>query len=298
LSSVQIQSAKVYDCQGAKSTIANVLNYKIVTLNINTLLKTMKLKLFTIATLSILGLTTCEKTPDPCAAMKPVSADFSTSVDGLEMDTFWMPASVTFKAKDSTAQSYEWSFPDGINTSNKRSFSLLFANDTGKVDVQLILKSKPQTACFPKDDGIDTVKKTMYFFNRDIVTKLSYIGTFVGTEDINPTKKFEIHIKYFDDPDPEPIKNFWTGVRIFNLPEGCGNGDTTITSYSPPVDGNYKAFTFGTGGLSHNGCPSLGGKGIMINKDKIVIDYSFIVWNGAKKNYDTFTRKFTGYRKK
>jgi hypothetical protein len=262
----------------------------------------MKLKLFTLATLGILGLTTCEteKAPDPCAAMKPVSADFDLYDGTVKTDTFILPVKVTFKAKDSTAQSYEWSFPNGTNTSDKNKFFLTFHNDIGKIDVQLIIKNKPQIACFPKDDGIDTVTKSMFFIDFYDTEKLPYIGTFVGYEDVNPTHKFEIIIKDFGylPIEPEPQKNYWTGVRIFNLPEGCGKGDTTMFSYSPGVGGNYKTFHFTTGGLSHNGCPSLDGKGIMINKDKIIIDYSFVVYNEATKKHDLFKRKFTGYRKK
>jgi hypothetical protein len=252
--------------------------------------------------LVLLGLAACEteKAPDPCAALKPVSADFTTSVDGMEMDTFRLPATITFKAKDSTAQSYAWSFPDGTNTSDKNKFFLTFHNEVGKVDVQLILRNKPQTDCFPKDDGIDTVQKSMFFIHPYEREKLPYIGVFVGSDDTNPNHKFEVIIKLFPltAPEPEPQQYYRLGMRIFNIPEGCGQGDTTMFSYSPYVRGNYKVFTFDNSGDITNGCASVYGKGLSINKDKIVIDYTYLVWNPAKQKSDVFVRKFTGYRKK
>jgi hypothetical protein len=250
--------------------------------------------------LTFLALWGCsEKAPDPCAALTPVSADFDMYDGSTKTDTFMLPATITFKAKDSTAQSYAWSFPNGENTSDKRQFSLTFHNETGFVPVQLILKNKPRNACFPKDDGVDTVQKSIYLLHWMQTNRLPYIGTFVGSEDNNLNRKFEIHIKTFYVPDPEPTKNYWSGVRIFNLPEGCGNGDTSIFSYSPPlITAKYKTFTFGTYGLQHNGCPAVSGEGIMLNGDKIEINYSFIIWNEQKKDFDTFKRKFIGYRKK
>ena len=261
----------------------------------------MKLKLFALATLGILGLTTCEKTPDPCAAMKPVSADFDLYDGTVKTDTFWSPATVTFKAKDSTAQSYEWSFPDGANTNDKRSFSLAFNNETGKIDVQLILKNKPQTACFPKDDGIDTVQKSVFLIS--YYEPPQYVGTFIGSDDTNPSHKFEVTIANFgmEQPDLEPKGWYTVGIRIFNIPEGCGGGRINIYSYSPgirKIGSTYKTFVFSASNFVGNGCAAVEGKGIMINKDKIVIDYSFIVWNSTKKDWDIVKRKFTGYRKK
>lgn len=261
----------------------------------------MKLKLLTLATIGMLVLTNCEKNkePDPCAALKPVSADFDLYDGNTKIDTFMLPAKITFKAKDSTAQSYAWSFPDGANTSDKRSFSLTFHNETGLIPVQLILKNKPQTACFPKDDGIDTVQKSVYLIHWREADRLPYIGTFVGSDDTNPNHKFEVHIKFFRIPDPEPTKNYWSGVRIFNLPEGCGNSDTTVFSRTPYVETKtYNSFKFDTYGSVGNGCVPNWGNGVSINKDKIEINYSFLLWNNTKKDWDTIKRKFTGYRKK
>jgi hypothetical protein len=259
----------------------------------------MKNKLFSLLIISLLfGSVACsEKEPNPCAALKPVSADFDLYDGNTKIDTFMLPATVTFKAKDSTAQSYEWSFPKGENTSNKRQFSLTFHNETGFVPVQLILKNKPQTACFPKDDGIDTVQKSVYLLHWMEADRLPYIGTFVGSDEKNPNRKFEMHIKFFRTPDPEPTKNYRAGVRIFNLPEGCGSNDTTIFSLTPYVQmKTYKSFEFGYSTL-HNGCAAGWGNGA-INGDKIEISYGYLVWNTTKKDWDKVNRKFIGYRKK
>jgi hypothetical protein len=258
-------------------------------------------KLPLLVLLGLLAACETEKAPDPCEALKPVSADFDLYDGNTKIDTFVLPATVTFKAKDSTAQSYEWSFPKGENTSDKRQFTLTFHNEMGLVPVQLILKNKPQTACFPKDDGIDTVQKSVYLLHWMEVDRLPYIGTFVGSDDINPNHKFEVHIKDFgkEDPDPIPDKKYWIGLRIFNLPEGCGRGDTTMFSWSPQMGPRgYKNFVADAGTSIQNNCGALGAKGISINKDKIVIDYNFQLWNPNKQLYELQKRKFTGYRKK
>ncbi len=258
----------------------------------------MKIKLFTLALLGCLGLAACDKDPDPCAALKPVSADFDFYDGNTKIDTFMLPAKVTFKAKDSTALSYAWSFPNGENTSNKREFSLTFHNEVGHVPVQLILRNKPQTACFPKDDGIDTVQKSIYLFHWSEANRLPNIGTFIGTHEDTPNKKFEIHIKTFSRPDPEPRGWYGVGTRIFNLPEGCGNGDTTIVSWAPSIAyDTYKTFKVDGYGSVGNGCPQTWGNGV-INGDKLIIDYSIGIWNVNTKKLDITKRKFIGYRKK
>jgi hypothetical protein len=264
----------------------------------------MKLRLFTLTTLAVLGFTACsEKEPDPCAALKPVSADFDFYDGNTKIDTFMLPATVTFKAKDSTAQSYAWSFPNGENTSDKKQFTLTFHNETGHVPVQLILKNKPQTACFPKDDGIDTVQKSIYLLHWMEADRLPYIGTFVGSDDTNPNHKFEIYIKLFNRPEPEPVRSYWAGARIFNLPEGCSIQDTSIFSWSPSIEyspskSKYKTFRINAGNSIHNNCMAVFGDGVSINNDKIEINYTFLVWNNSKKDWDKVKRKFTGYRKK
>ncbi len=255
---------------------------------------------YTSAFLSIiLSCFACQETPDPCAALTPVSADFDMYDGKVKTDTFWGgPATIIFKAKDSTAQSYAWSFPNGENTSDKRQFFLTFHNETGLIPVQLILKNKPRTACFPKDDGVDTLQKSAFII--DYWDKPQWIGEFTGADDTNPNRKYTILIADFRlrPNEPQPTDIFYGGIRIYNFPEGCCTHRTTLkwAPALPKIGSTYKTFNYFEGTQNSVGCPAVVVDAFMENADKIVINYTVLVYEGNKSH--TVKRRFIGYRKK
>jgi hypothetical protein len=241
----------------------------------------MKLKLFALATLGILGLTTCS---EPCPE-KINHADFTLSTNGIMTDTFASPSSIHLKANYPNAISYAWSFPNGQNTSNKSSFDIGIVNNEGNdIPVQLIVKYPPDTKCFPNDDGIDTLKKSFHILKRGGLP--AWMGTFRGYSEDNPKHLFDVTILE-TPPLTDSMRTVctscclgrcYTGLRLFNLPEGCGGGRTDIYIPVPIIDYNFASyydFEFGLDFEAGN-CKYSSGKGIITPDRNIRIDYYYM----------------------
>lgn len=112
---------------------------------------------------------------DPCWGKKATSAEFEIgsyvgqssiiingNTDTTIVDTiFSYNFSVRFTAKEEKALKYTWLL--GSEIINSRSFYRSFYTfPEGKFNVTLIVDKEPHKACFPNDDGKDTIKKTFY----------------------------------------------------------------------------------------------------------------------------------------
>jgi hypothetical protein len=253
----------------------------------------MKLKLFTLTVLAILALTTCS---EPCPE-KINHADFTLSTNGVITDTFASPSSVHLQANYPNAIGYEWSFPNGQNTSDKPAFDIGIVNNYGNdILVQLIVKYTPDKKCFPTDDGIDTLRKSFH------VLKLggnpAWIGTFRGYNEDNPQHIFDIVIieippltdslrRVCDDR----LGRCYTGLRVFNLPEGCGNYQMGIFIPVPTIDYSFAthySFEFGLGFRAGN-CKGSNGRGLITPDRNISIEYFY-----SDDEITTIRKKFIG----
>lgn len=140
------------------------------------------------------------------------------------------------------------------------------------------LAQKPNSACFPKDDGVDTVTRTLHFWGqcRSLVQ-----GDFFGHNEGSPRDTFTVSIRLCQTT---PLIR-GNGVYVSNLFRGCGRiyARSKIT---------HKALEFGDG---TSGCRAVSGLAkIGDDSSKITIDYTIF-----DANFQNMSRlRFTGIRKR
>jgi hypothetical protein len=209
----------------------------------------------------------CHDEPNPCAALKPVSADFRFQqsfygIDSLfNVDTILMipdrnlyvNEKVSFNANEEHA-TYLWKVGNDPDVFTKKSFILNFDKPAGKVDVKLIVTKKPNSTCFPKDDGIDTVTRSLYILDASTV-KHAFEGTFTGHLTKNVNDIFDITIVDLGQtPRPNDPPQYY-GLKVYNLPKGCGRNDFTPKEYTPQINqATYRNFYFEGQGYANVPC--------------------------------------------
>ena len=130
---------------------------------------------------------------DPCYGKKPVSADFQIGMTGnpgsinkfsdmFEEDTLFPKAAIRFRAKTKGAK-YIWKL--GSETIYDSAFTRTFYNAPfGRYAVTLIIEKDPDLACFPGDDGKDTLTRYFYIIERcKLQSTGSYKGVWEGKKD-------------------------------------------------------------------------------------------------------------------
>ena len=78
-----------------------------------------------------------------------------------ETDTIYAGKNVRFYAKEDSAE-YTWYIGSEVLTTRevKRYFSSAYAGIT--IPISLVVKKKPNSICFPNDDGYDSISKSFY----------------------------------------------------------------------------------------------------------------------------------------
>jgi hypothetical protein len=253
----------------------------------------MKAKFLPVIAALILGFITCT---EPCPE-KINHADFTMSAGGVVADTFFSNTTIEFKANQTNALSYAWSFPNGQNTSDKATFSLGIRNNFGNtIPIQLIVKYKPDKKCFPNDDGIDTLQKSFYIVEYD--KEAAWVGIFRGHNEDKPNHTFEIIIKFIPELTDSMkyvcniccLGRCYTGFRIFNLPEDCGGGRTDIFIPVPTITEVHSYYNFDFGlNFSGGNCKSSNGRGVLTRYRDIRIEYWY-----TEDNINTIKKVFVG----
>ncbi|GAB4403079.1 MAG: hypothetical protein OHK0053_27600 [Microscillaceae bacterium] len=160
---------------------------------------------------SVWAITACKDDPEPnpCLELAPTFADFVMEeelvkpapyeVRYFEVDTIGALNNhfIRFTAKDKLADSYEWVVGSDPRVYTTRSFSLQFTQGFGNVPVRLIVKKAPNNACFPEDDGIDTLTKVLHVLPYG---QMPIIGEYEGYNLSNPSKIFTIKIFWTTPP--------------------------------------------------------------------------------------------------
>ena len=165
--------------------------------------------------------------PDPCEGKTPVTADFDIYMkmyDAISKSNFYYHSDtvlksnyVIFEAKGDY-EYYEWQLGDDptIYTGDQQLFR--FKNPWGELKMRLIVKNPPDTLCFPDDDGIDTVYKTITVIERD---SAAIIGSYIGYHTSDTLDTFIVDVKY-EGMDRGLV--FYNINRGFHLPENI-NGN-------------------------------------------------------------------------
>lgn len=204
-----------------------------------------------------------DKVENPCASLKETSADFTIMEDFsylVEYNDNWpyyacdtvATKFVKFTATDSVADSYFWSIGAGRYTT--RIVKLNFANSSETVvPVTLVVKKKPNIDCFPKDDGLDTVTRKVYFIDP---CRTQINGKFFGANEDEPNKKFTIEIKACKDNIGFYVTNEALGCSSLFYNDDLGNliGYKGLALARLPLGKNYcKWVNYTVKDLNNNG---------------------------------------------
>lgn len=178
--------------------------------------------------------------PDPCKGLKPVSADFEVFETSGGGGTRWeyvacdtiIVSDIILKAIEEGADEYLWKV--GFSEYKGRSINLSISSEDMRnlsyFPVQLIVKKKPNLACFPKDDGIDTFAKKVYINHQltpDSSTSL-IPGRYRGVRTDLPNDTFVLSIHRGVNPlvprvKGYIVKNFHNGCNIYATTSGVGS---------------------------------------------------------------------------
>jgi hypothetical protein len=198
----------------------------------------MKRKLRDAGLLSLLIflLFACKKDPDPCESFIAPMADFKMYIlcnaSRSPTDTFYLPeqidtlyfdpqsgsaGTIFFKNNSNFSSEVSWTVGGDVRTFTQANFFLRFndVNRAGeKIDVEFRTKrTVAPSTCFPNDDGLDTVRKSIFLANR-LIHKEPQLGRFQGYIKGQERDTFTISI--------EP---YWGEYLLSNFPKGATRKD-------------------------------------------------------------------------
>jgi|GEM_PF-849524 len=232
-------------------------------------------------------------TPDPCEGARPVTARF-TIYEVLESGTK-APSDTTVNgmvlfAADERYDSYEWQIGSDTRIWRDSAFSLRFtlrdAPDSIPIPIRFIGRRKPDTTCFPDDDGVDTAYRELLPLS-DPASPL--LGAYHGAHVDDPTDTFTVAI-YVTYRDPEMTT--LCSVVMRNINRGCS--DTSRVSCGAVNEKYFGATIMEFDGDGRyfiaDGCLNPKGIARLKGRDTIEIDY---VYDRAR-----IPKKFIGRRVK
>ena len=135
----------------------------------------------------------------------------------IETDSFLVYNNLDVIAPEGYVR-YEWHIGGDTAVFRTNKVSLYLDYDQAPpgtlIPVRLIAKGKANTACFPNDDGIDTVDKIFTVIAwKDAPIKGVYVGYFGS--DVNHAHLDTVRIEYHDGAPPlEPKFGYWQPVGI------------------------------------------------------------------------------------
>lgn len=233
---------------------------------------------------------------DPCYGKKPVSAafkiqevvQFSTVPEGwgTTMDTDTITTyGVQFTALED-ADTYRWII--GRETLATKSVYRQDFPQGVTYPIQLTVKKKPNLACFPQDDGEDTMTRMMYAGNW--MDDSALIGKFKGTV-TNPNDTLTIHLA------KEPFNSGGIMVRaLIPYNWGCRGNDCKYggAGYAKAI---FKKMYFDYRGITEPGCHSPQGIFEIRGKanDTLIINYDEL---RTPISSERVIRRFVGIRQR
>lgn len=224
--------------------------------------------------------------PDPCEGKKPVTAeikvfqkvanyaDIPQITDWIETDTFPTSKIVLFEAIGEYKY-YEWQILGDTTRYLTKQKYFLFDEPWGELTVRLIVRSSPDTLCFPDDDGIDTAFKKILVVNKE---DLAIVGSYSGFHEGTPLDTFTVEIKKEGNN---------RDMVIYNINRGC-YVPIEVEPFAAYIFldycNHYINFTSEITSYFVYGCEAPIGSGILdISNNKIVIDYESGPKNDRKK---------------
>jgi hypothetical protein len=187
---------------------------------------------------------------------------------------------IVFEADATNLDSIRWKVGYDARTFTQPKFLLLFREATmpiNDVTVQMLRYRRVWKPCFPNDDGKDTIRKTFYLANGDVVTmpQLGYFkGHIVGQE----SDSFVVEIKHLRDVRSYVLDNFPKGARIKDPTVSHPDSTGVLVSFV----GNYLFFksTYAFARINQSGLLHAIGK---VENGILTLDYLFR--DGTKQRF-------------
>lgn len=234
---------------------------------------------------------------DPCLDAQPFSASFLIQEhvgDSLVVtDSTLFYNLVTFQAPGNYS-AYEWKIGEDERTFTTSRVKLLFLDDmVGEIPVRLIARGAPNTACFPEDNGIDTIEQTLHV----IAWKdAPIIGKYQGYFASNPADDQQVvEVKFItleEDIRYEPFGGF----ELINIDKGCLpypiTNNTILWNY---INRGAKALEFNAYNFTRKyfyNCNAPNAWLTLQGEDTLKVDFTY----GQLGTDDRFKDKFTGVR--
>jgi len=252
---------------------------------------------FVIATLAV-ALSGCGSptvvVPDPCEGAQRVTARF-TIYEVLRSGTIapsdTLANGVALFAADERYDSYEWQIGSDSRVRTESRFSLRFPGREvvygEPIPIRFIGRRKPDTTCFPDDDGVDTAYRYMVPLPE---TRSPLIGSYHGAHVDDPADTFTVTIyALFHDSG----KTFFSDVAMRNINKGCSDRESNLIDSSYAINDKDFGATImefdGDGSYRiADGCLNPKGIARLKGRDTIEIDY---VYDEAR-----IPKKFIGRR--
>jgi hypothetical protein len=196
--------------------------------------------------------------PNPCNGVVRLSASFSIKEivgdTAFYADTIFRDNPVLFESTGKY-DSVKWQIGSDHRTFTDTSFGLSFSNTLYRLAINFTGYKKPETACFPGDNGIyNSVKHLtpVEQFDSSTLTLSPLIGHYHGYFIDDPADTFTVRIEYFDSTK---YNTSVTGTQNFywisNIPKGYVDSTSAYATRYPelrnglPMDMGYKGFVFG-----------------------------------------------------
>ena len=201
--------------------------------------------------------------PSPCQglAANPLTFQFTEAFGTPTPDTAYNDQVLTMRGPASSYTSYEWLVGAADQRTGQNIVVAFDAQTQGPIPVRLIAKRPLNTACFPKDDGVDTLTKVLTLVPGRAWRAPIY-GKFRGANRDTPTDTFTVRVYmgpnffYPNDPGAEPT-NYLVG-----LPKGCQDPHHNVRV-------NWRGFS----AMNGTNCSRLDSKGYLTTRDSIHIEY-------------------------
>ncbi|RYU84316.1 hypothetical protein [Hymenobacter persicinus] len=217
-----------------------------------------------------LALPACHKKDvpaDPCKKLQlpHLNIRYLEGTGTPSPDTVYTGQVVGFEAPAAPYTSYQWQVGSAANTRTERRFALDFPEAvTGRIPVRLIARRPPSTACFPKDDGVDTLLTTLTLMPRGDLRAPIY-GKFQGANVDAPRDTFTVRIflgpnYVFPNNPAAPLLNY-----LRNLGKGCQSPSFEVGLRWRGININHD--------MNDSGCLSPYGKGYLTTRDSLRIEY-------------------------
>ncbi len=209
----------------------------------------------------------CKKNnSDPCyGKTKPLASFVVKEIIGdtsFIADTIFRDNLVQFESL-SQYDSVKWKLGNDPRVFTQSAFSLSFYNSLITIPIDFTGFKKPETNCFPTDNGIYAGTRyltTVEQFDKAILKLSPLIGKYKGAYIDNPSDTFTVRIEYFDsakyDPAVTGMKNFYW---ISNIPKDYRDTTSSVArryaelSYGQEPNMGYKSLAFGTATFCYAG---------------------------------------------